>query len=1255
MRKFTLCSLLFILVFLPAKKAHASSKSSSAGAEITYVWLHDSTYQIFYHLYRDCSGFPEPSYVNLCYSNTCGYAGGTVTANKVVTLPDGSIDGDNEVLTPCPGHPTTCTSDTSTIPDYREWWYQTTLTLRPCDQWTFSVGDSARPPSVLNISGGVASHLYVEATLNNKQALNITAPYFTVKPLVLVFDSIPVSYNPSAYDNNGDSMSFESINPLSGSSCNPSTDSYNTGYSLPYNPIACNNSFLFDTTTGQMYFTPTDTGVYVITTRVNSYRKFGSVWKKVTSVMRDEMINVRTNNSPAPTLTLIPGSVSGATLTSGVIYGCTGAPISFSYDCKTMASGHILTIQDNHRSFQSLSNTIYTHTFSDSVHGTLTWTPGAKDTGLKIFAVTILDSTCTNGFMPKATYTILFRLKSSVKIINDKSVFCKGDSSVLYAVGGSGYTWGVLPGGSPVSSLSCTNCSNPVASPAVSTYYTLSGMSTGCYNNDTLLVKVDTIPAKPVITSVNSPLCTWDTLNLATNYLPGYTLQWFGPGGLHNSSLVHVILPPPAQAGIYKLYVVDRYGCSSPTDSTTVVVKPAPPMPAIERYIPICANQQLVLKATSYDTIAGGLYPDSVNFFWSGPVSYSSTTLGDYRSTITRSPAVAGTYSVISRGFNGCTSLTNSVNVTLLPLPGIPKITANSPVCTGDSIILMATDTTPGVRYYWLGPYSFLSHSADTFIANAIPSDAGIFSVQAIAQNGCGATNTVNVMVNTPPVITAQPQNTLACISSSTSFLVKAIGSSLTYQWQIDNGSGFISLSNNSQYSGANANRLIISGVSLNMNGYRYRCIISGICQPSPLISDTVLLSVSNSNTWIGVVSSSWSNGSNWSCGIIPTGTTEVYISKSANNMPIVDIAGAICDSLFIEDGASLKFSGVNNTLEIKGSVLDHGHGFDASLGAVTFSGIQKQLLPASTYGMLSITSLGDKALTGNAKILTSLRFGNSCMLLLDSNMLTLAPAADFIEPTPSSYIIVDDKSRVIREDIGSGGKTGVIIPIGASKTSYTPLFMSNYGAKNTFRFTVYDGVYQTYNSWYQNPGTSKILSNIVNKAWLIESTEGSSDIDFNLQWSATDELPGVNHDAVYVAHYIYPNWRPGSVTQVEGAGHYSISSSGNASSTYLLAVGGPFSKDAYVYTERTMYVYPNPVSGNELFIKFDKAPSSQLNIRIQDVFGRELFKATVDPFTFNGAVVPLDISALVSGVYIIRVEDVGNNSEMRTLKFVKQ
>ena len=115
----------------------------------------------------------------------------------------------------------------------------------------------------------------------------------------------------------------------------------------------------------------------------------------------------------------------------------------------------------------------------------------------------------------------------------------------------------------------------------------------------------------------------------------------------------------------------------------------------------------------------------------------------------------------------------------------------------------------------------------------------------ATVPNGC-----------TPPSISSQPSNSSICEGANTSFSVTATGTApLTYQWQVstDAGVSYSPLANGGVYSNVTTATMNITGATVGMNNYRYRCVVTGQCAP-PATSNGAILTV-GANASAGVVS----------------------------------------------------------------------------------------------------------------------------------------------------------------------------------------------------------------------------------------------------------------------------------------------------------------------------------------------------------------------------------------------------------------
>ncbi len=71
-----------------------------------------------------------------------------------------------------------------------------------------------------------------------------------------------------------------------------------------------------------------------------------------------------------------------------------------------------------------------------------------------------------------------------------------------------------------------------------------------------------------------------------------------------------------------------------------------------------------------------------------------------------------------------------------------------------------------------------------------------------------------------------QPTDTVTIVGATVTFQVVPTVL-VTYQWQVDNGTGFVNLSNAGPYSGVTTDILTVSNISPWMNNYKFRCLIT--------------------------------------------------------------------------------------------------------------------------------------------------------------------------------------------------------------------------------------------------------------------------------------------------------------------------------------------------------------------------------------------------------------------------------------------
>jgi hypothetical protein len=120
-----------------------------------------------------------------------------------------------------------------------------------------------------------------------------------------------------------------------------------------------------------------------------------------------------------------------------------------------------------------------------------------------------------------------------------------------------------------------------------------------------------------------------------------------------------------------------------------------------------------------------------------------------------------------------------------------------------------------------------------------------------------------------------------------------------TYQWQVNTGSGFADISDNSFYAGTLTNQLQLKNVPSSFYGYQYRCFVNGA-------SYSQVISLKFVSYWDGSKGTSWEDPFNWSCGNVPDANTDIVVQNGVSNFPEVN-SNTSCRTVTVNTGATLK------------------------------------------------------------------------------------------------------------------------------------------------------------------------------------------------------------------------------------------------------------------------------------------------------------------------------------------------------------
>ncbi|MDX2136445.1 MAG: T9SS type A sorting domain-containing protein [Saprospiraceae bacterium] len=236
-------------------------------------------------------------------------------------------------------------------------------------------------------------------------------------------------------------------------------------------------------------------------------------------------------------------------------------------------------------------------------------------------------------------------------------------------------------------------------------------------------------------------------------------------------------------AGMYSVTVTDAAACSA---VLSVNLSIAPTITALGNTGLVCQGTNIVLS--SNPTGGTGVYS---NFSWTGPDGFASSAQNP--TPFTATPASSGTYTVEVTDNGGCTaSATVSISVSPNNAPSIAA-TGSSPVCAGQNISLGSTASGGSgtySQYRWSGPNNFTAAQRNPFPFVSTVAASGAYIVTVTDNQGCTASDTVTVLVNPLPTVTATGNGPL-CAGATVVLGATPAGGSGTYSsfsWTGPNG-----------------------------------------------------------------------------------------------------------------------------------------------------------------------------------------------------------------------------------------------------------------------------------------------------------------------------------------------------------------------------------------------------------------------------------------------------------------------------------
>lgn len=354
----------------------------------------------------------------------------------------------------------------------------------------------------------------------------------------------------------------------------------------------------------------------------------------------------------------------------------------------------------------------------------ITWNSGTNTTAV-ISVVNRNTGVAGNDFaLDDISFAPVFFQQDTVRITVEKPVikaskdtsFCPGASFQLNASGGASYVW------SPATGLSNAAIANPVATPAATTKYIVTGTTaSGCSAKDSITLTI--LPRPTVVTSSDTGICRSSTAQLFAS--GGISYSWSPAATLSNPNIPNPIASPTGYT-VYKVKVTDANNCTN-EDSVKVSIRPKPTF-TVSADKSICEGKSVTLNASG-----GDQYAWSPAALLNDPASPSPVA----------SPGVSTMFTVLAKESVCNYDSTLTVNVTVNDNPELIISKSNDIDCTNAFANLLVS----GANTYSWSPATGLDNPSKNNPVARVNSTT-TFKVTGTNQFGCSSSDTITVKVS---------------------------------------------------------------------------------------------------------------------------------------------------------------------------------------------------------------------------------------------------------------------------------------------------------------------------------------------------------------------------------------------------------------------------------------------------------------------------------------------------------------------------
>ncbi len=189
------------------------------------------------------------------------------------------------------------------------------------------------------------------------------------------------------------------------------------------------------------------------------------------------------------------------------------------------------------------------------------------------------------------------------------------------------------------------------------------------------------------------------------------------------------------------------------------------------------------------------------------------------------------------------------------------------------------------------------------------------YQYRCVATNiaGTAISDPATLTVNVPPSIGTDPVSQTIIANGSASFTVTAAGTPApNLQWQVStDGIAWSGLADGGVYSGARTGTLTITGATVEMSGYAYRCLASSVAGPNTSLSARLTV-VSLAGSYFGTFAD---GGGEWALFVNPDGSGTYIAYLSGRKSAVVAHVTVAADGTFTIDGTEIIGQSTSRTI----------------------------------------------------------------------------------------------------------------------------------------------------------------------------------------------------------------------------------------------------------------------------------------------------------------------------------------------------